>query len=643
MSIQILDIILYAEGREPRVLSFNPGKVNIITGDSKTGKSALITIVDYCLGSGSFSVPHGVIRENVAWYALRLTDGNAEHFVARKAPARGRASTTDAYYATGSSLGIPPLEQLSVTTNIDAATERIGLVMGIGLNRHDPAEGHTRAALTATLRHALAYVFQPQTEISQPGFLFHGQNDTWFAQAIKDTFPYFLGAVEDNYVGKSARLKELRRELRAIDVELARTESICSEGSVASLISEARSVGLLKSDYVSESFEGDVEALGNAAVMPSTEQVEAAATAIDQAELVRMNESRMALRGELHRLNDELQAMTSLRKEEGAYAIEATEQISRLESIELLADVGGACPLCSQALPDDVPAVEELREELHRAAEQLGSVRRHIPGLDALILEKARELEATKVKLRENWAALEALRRSDDRLSRQRDAATRRALVLGRVTVMLESLPSRPDTAKLEKKILELKADILKLESELSDESVRERVDSILSRISELLTRWAKHLELEHSGVPFRLDRKRLEVVADSDTGPIPMSVMGSGANWLGCHLIAHLALHDLFARRERPVPRFLFLDQPSQVYFPAEQGRDVNAAEVEDEDRLAIVRIFRLIENVVAQLAPKLQVIITEHADINEPWYQDAIVERWRHGAALIPAEWRE
>ena len=30
---------------------------------------------------------------------------------------------------------------------------------------------------------------------------------------------------------------------------------------------------------------------------------------------------------------------------------------------------------------------------------------------------------------------------------------------------------------------------------------------------------------------------------------------------------------------------------------------------------------------------------VITEHADINEDWYQSSIVEKWRGGAALVPA----
>ena len=65
------------------------------------------------------------------------------------------------------------------------------------------------------------------------------------------------------------------------------------------------------------------------------------------------------------------------------------------------------------------------------------------------------------------------------------------------------------------------------------------------------------------------------KLMADTPEGPIPMSRMGSGENWVGYHLIGHLALHKWFALQKRPVPRFLFLDQPSQVYFPPEPAID--------------------------------------------------------------------
>jgi hypothetical protein len=157
---------------------------------------------------------------------------------------------------------------------------------------------------------------------------------------------------------------------------------------------------------------------------------------------------------------------------------------------------------------------------------------------------------------------------------------------------------------------------------ELSDERVRERLDSITSILSQRMTQWARDLELEHSKFPIRFDRKNLTIVADTAGGPVPMVRMGSGKNWVGYHLIAHLALHQWFVERALPVPHFLFLDQPSQVYFPAEQDIDGSLSVVPEDDRVSVSRMFQLVFNAVATVAPGLQVIVTEHADINEGWY---------------------
>ncbi|GAO01722.1 hypothetical protein PSR1_00582 [Anaeromyxobacter sp. PSR-1] len=120
------------------------------------------------------------------------------------------------------------------------------------------------------------------------------------------------------------------------------------------------------------------------------------------------------------------------------------------------------------------------------------------------------------------------------------------------------------------------------------------------------------------------------------------MSRMGSGENWVGYHLIAHLALHQWFLQRKRPVPGFLFLDQPSQVYFPPEKDLDEGKmGKVSEEERNSVVRMFKRIFRAVKESAPGFQVVLTEHADIAETWYQAAVVERWRGTLQLVPDDW--
>jgi hypothetical protein len=103
------------------------------------------------------------------------------------------------------------------------------------------------------------------------------------------------------------------------------------------------------------------------------------------------------------------------------------------------------------------------------------------------------------------------------------------------------------------------------------------------------------------------------------------------------------LALHGWFTEQSRPVPRILFLDQPSQVYFPPENDVDGSLDSIQNDDRIALRRMFELVFTAVAKLAPRFQVIITEHADLKESWYQDAVVEKWRGGTKLIPEDWRQ
>ena len=52
---------------------------------------------------------------------------------------------------------------------------------------------------------------------------------------------------------------------------------------------------------------------------------------------------------------------------------------------------------------------------------------------------------------------------------------------------------------------------------------------------------------------------------------------------------------------------------------------------------------MFKLIFKIVEELSPGFQVLVTEHADIDEAWFQEAVIERWRGGPRLVPEDWYE
>jgi hypothetical protein len=194
MSIQILEVALYSHDGKRRLLSFRPGAVNVIPGDSKTGKSALIDIVDYCFGSDECRVPEGIIRRAVSWFGVRLKLTDGEAFIARRCPASSASSSEECFVKIGETVQAPDFPELRQTTNTIGLNGLLTGWCGILDNIHEPPPGQRRPALSANFRHALMLCFQPQDEIIRRQQLFHKASDTWSAQALQDVFPYFLGA-----------------------------------------------------------------------------------------------------------------------------------------------------------------------------------------------------------------------------------------------------------------------------------------------------------------------------------------------------------------------------------------------------------------------------------------------------------------
>ena len=644
MSFQILDIVLYGFQGQQRTLSLRPGQLNIITGASKTGKTALIEIVDYCLGSDECRVPAGIIRQTVQWAAVRLQVLDGQVFVARRLPGPGQSVTSDIYYEVQREIRVPDHSSLKQTTNLQALESLLSQHAGIGENVHGPAEGQTRNALAASIRHALFFSFQQQSEIISNRHLFHKQSDPFIPQAIKDVLPYFLGAVDDDHVARMARLRQLRRDLRGLDRTMAEHEGIRGRGlsRAQALLSEAQDVGLYRPATMPETWEASIDALRQVQSQPVEPEGEIAR---EGAAFARLQQQRSQLTLELGTVKDQIAAAEALAVGRQGYSREASAHIHRLRTVGLFSGPAGesrTCPLCESALREGtVPALQDLLRSMQALDSQMRAVEERSPQMDRVLRTLRERMEDVMQRLRENREEMEAVQASDQRLQAIRDRAARRAHILGRISLYLESLPHLEDTSELRREIDDLERQIAALREEVSDEAVQGRIESVVSRLSRDMSEWAQGLNLEHSEHPLRLDPKRLTVVADTDDGPIPMDRMGSGENWVGYHLIAHFALHKWFVSKERPVPRFLFVDQPSQVYFPPDKDVDGSMDDIENEDRQAVARMYRLALDVVQMLSPEFQIIITDHADIAQDWFQECVVERWRGPIKLVPETW--
>lgn len=645
MKFQILNILVYGANGQIRSIELKPDAVNVVTGQSKTGKSALIHIVDYCLGRRECNVPAGVIRKHVEWYAVKLQTSSGEVFIARRNPEPGKESSEDIYIERGTSLSFPEASSLTKNANLETLASILNQVLGIGEYTHEPKAGQTRKTGTADIGKALFYCFQEQSEIDDQKFLFHRQGEPFIPQSIKDYLPYFLGAITDEFIQNKEELRKLNRKLKQVESRIAERNRLKGQNfeRAFALLNEAKSVDLIAADEPLQDSWSNVRQLIEAALArnidndPAEPNVDVLNDLLDRQQRIR----------ETYRIaTSELKSLKDLKRSSNGFGSEMGEQKSRLESINIFGHTGdpNTCPLCSSTLPSAVPSAEAIRASLTDIDSQLEAVTNDTPHLDAMIAKAEDQLGEIKKQLDEVKASIISLQTTNQRISDLRDFNSRRAMIKGRLSLYLENMPANDvddsdDKLEAEKIAEQVRA----LEAVLDDETLAGRLESILSLVSAQITSLARKLEIEHSDSPMRLDLKKLTIVADhADDGPIPMPKMGSGETWVGLHLVTHLALHNWFFKKQRPVPQFLFLDQPSQAYFPPDTSAEVvrEQTEASNPDRQSVIRMFQLL----VEKTKGFQVIVTEHADINQGWFQNLVRENWWDGKQkLVPVEWVE
>lgn len=635
--MQILELVLYGKNGKKRVLPFTPGKVNVIPGESKAGKSAVGDIIEYCLGGSACNIAVGVVRDSVAWYGLLLQFKTNRIFVARKNPDPGRQSTSFCYYEVGTDIVSPETVYFTPNTNTEGIEELLTKQIGISENIHMPEEDESRDPLEANIRHALFCCFQSQDEVTARNHLFHRQSEGLpITNAIRDTMPYFLGAVDEDAVLLATERRVKDRELRMLTRQVTEAESITGAGSekAIALLLEAEAVGLIQGTEDLDKSDFDV-------LYATLKSIKLVTRRVPSASMDRLTALQTQLRekeNEIGELQDSIIEARAYLADASGYRGELAHQKVRLESIGLFEKLDfntGKCPFCSGNLNPEPPEVVKLKESIRALDQSINRVEKERPQLRRFIDQQENRVDSIKDEIAVIKAEIDGTYVQMEDADRIRDLNDRRAKVFGRISYWLENVEMAEDTAESKRRIKELEYRIAEIDAILSNDSVKDRVSSALSVIQNDMTTWARELDMEYSGSPYRLDMGKVTVVVDHGR-PIPLKEMGSGANWLGSHLITMFGLHKYFINNNRPVPGFLFLDQPSQVYFPEGSTAD------KDMDVQAVTKVFSFIRERVAELDGKMQVIVVDHAKLDDDDFAAEIVEDWKYtGKKLVPDDW--
>ncbi|MGX7006042.1 DUF3732 domain-containing protein [Caballeronia sp. KNU42] len=645
--MKIKSIHIYSHDGQRRDLRFKVDGLNIITGRSSTGKSALSEIIEYCMGRSTFNVPEGIIRDKVAWFAVIYQFSQEQVLIAKPTPTAGGTSCSTAMQRRGGQLTVPNFKDLVANTDDDAVVALLSRLLGIPENRTDVAIEHSRESYDANVKHTYYYLFQKQGIVANKDQLFYRQNEGYQPQAIRDTLPILLGISSNDRYELEAKLRAAQRELKlnAKLLEQARDAIDTSQQKGIGLFSEARTVGIIAPENQQAGADGVIDALRTAlqwkpALIPED----------DGHRISRLEEEIGELRKDRREVQSKIDAARQFSKQAGGFENEALEQKDRLASIKALPknpETGEwQWPFCEANLALDSPIAKVLLNELATLDEEMSIVAGQRPKLEAYLTEQDDNVREVVDAIRSKEAELSAAIAANEVIAQMGTRNNAAARVVGRISLFLENLVSNSELVSREAEHRRLKFKVEELEKKVGADDSHERLISILSNISAQVSRYIQTFEAEFSAFPARLDLAHLTIVFDRPDRPVPMSRTGGGENHLAYHLSALLALHLFASKNNCPIPQFLLIDQPTQVYFPSEkvyQEADGSVQKTEaDADLTAVRRLFELLLKFTQKDVPGFQLIVTEHANLRDQWFQDALVEQpWTKPPALVPEDW--
>lgn len=638
---------------EPRAISFRSNRINLITGRSRTGKSSISAIIDYCLGSGKCAIPVGPIRDRVAWYGLVLRIGRSEMLVAREEP--GDRVESSNYHVQERAL----IDRLPRTLEKNGNRESFKLHMDnlaglpqLGFDAN--AAGSSSFEGRPSFRDMAAFNFLPQHIVANPYTLFFKADTNEHREKLRTVFPLVLGAIEPRHLAAEHELADLERRARRLDLELTRRRRAADiwAAEALGLYDKARELSLIPDDWSRPTSPGEYvrtlarvpEEVGRMLPPYQPGRTEEAILRLSD---VRAREHEAA--SKVSDLRRRLLQVTGLSNGFSEFASQAEHQIHRLTGVGWFAQrlSPRACPLCGT---EQNAASEELAQ-LHDAAkdleDRLGVARMAPSVLDAERVDLQKELRDGEDQLR-------ALRRQRQELEALKDDG-RQGLeevyrFVGRLEEAVRNIEVADPESEQGRELKELQRRIADLRHALDPPERERRLRLARARITENVRHYAGQMQLERANEDIELRIKDLALVFKDLQKKREdfLWEIGSGENWMGYHLAAALALHEYFLTLPwSPVPTFLVIDQPSQVYFPAgfEQSRSRALAGTESHEVRATRRIFETLGEGLRRMNYRVQVIVTEHADESTlggiPMVD--IIQDWHPEDAdyLVPRAW--
>lgn len=629
--------------------------VNIITGKSSTGKSAIIEIFDYCMGSSEFNIPSGVITDNADIYFVILSIKETFLVLARK--------ENDKKIFLKEESNLPDIKMLNKEYFdnkffISNSDFKVNLGHYFGLDINDIDEDKSVSQYTGqkkgrpSVRNIIPYLIQHQNLIANKHSLFYRFDENEKREQTIDQFKIFAGFVTQEYyilkqnlANSEKQLKKLENEEKSIKNQMEfnrkRIDSLLLEYEVISgnkLFEEASNIILSNpANYIDKLVAKDISINEN-----NDESVE---------KILSLEKEYNKLLSQKRELNYKYKNINSSID----YAKKYKEELLNNQVIAEASINVATCPFCARetnVITDEANQLEEainwLNIELRKSPYLLDSFESDKNNIKEKISIIDEEIESIKNEI-------EQLKNITKALENNRSLNEQALKAKLKIENLLESLVDRKNN-NIEEKIKAIQQDISEYEKLLKDKfdldnKLKEAEKYINNKMKEI----GNKLDFESSYKPINLkfSLTNFDLWHEKENeDKVYLRSMGSGANWLYSHITLFLALHNFFCSlgNKSLIPPILFLDQPSQVYFPTsikDENDEFNIDHIEekkgtdtkDEDLKAVTNLFnRLVsfcKTTIKETGIEPQIIITDHADrleLDDVDFEDLVNgRRWR------------
>tara|TARA_R110001592_G_C13188743_1_gene752052 strand:+ start:6297 stop:8336 length:2040 start_codon:yes stop_codon:yes gene_type:complete len=656
--------------RKIHSVEFTEG-VNVITGKSSTGKSAILEVFDYCFGSSEFIIPDGEITDRSMFY-FTILKKEEEYLIL------GRGSNPkECYLSISTDFNLinnvenfnyeyfQGLDQYALRDFKKELNKHFRIsIEDTDIDLEDRNKRYNKAKKAApSYRHFTSFILQHQNLIANKHALFYRFDEKEKKDQVIDQFKIFSSFVDAEYFPLKQRLAEYRRELKQLgftkdniinhqkdnieklnflieEYELITNERIFKEDVESVLLKPSYSL-----DYLDKVLNNpDEKIITNDFSINNIEK---------RSSLQRSYNKKIANIRKIQNIISEIDVSI-------IYAKDFENQSSNISHINNVNIETNECKFCGNENVKLLDKQKKLQDAIHWFNSEMDKSHYTISSFVSNKKEYEIKISELSKEASKDRAEIKALDKIISSLEKNKSIEYQATKVIIKIEAFLEALKEN-NLSIIEVEINKKEEDIKRIEERLTNEyNVDAKLNAAERQINQQMNVIGKKLEFESiykDNLNLKFDLKTFELYQQAKRHGKPdkkiyLRSMGSGANWLSSHvsLFTSLLYYSCSLKEKSLIPTILFLDQPSQVYFPTaidnddefdgkELKKKLNEEKEYEDDINAVTNLFdqlvKFCDDTLDETGIKPQIIITDHADKlklkNADFDNDLVRKRWR------------